>query len=300
MQGSTTPLFETEKIIHMLLSKTLPATVTVFDLLLQQLEDYFHRPVQSIAEMKQRDDKTAKGRVWEQFCRDWLLATGRYQEVWMLRDVPAELRAYLRLGTADIGIDLIASSGFSNSIQFTAIQCKYRQDNKSRKVTKSLTWATLSTFYALCARTGPWLKHLVMTNCARLSSKMQRGPKDGSICLASFRSTKRHEWLKMVGLGETQQVGSAPSQPAVTGPTLVNGEEIFTMTVQPLNRVFVPLQLVDIDEIATAPVTQTYAINHIRAATQPARPQSQAEIARAKRLAYFNTGVKTDVARHPA
>ena len=161
----------------------------VFDRFIEELESYYNRSVSTIAEMKQRNDKKAKGTIWELFCQEWLRCDPLYLNVWLFNEVPEEIRLLLKIGTVDNGIDIVAQV-FAG---FVAIQCKYR--GKGTKV----TWNTLSTFTGLCAVTGPWHKHIVMTNCAGVSRKIPRTPRDQSICLGSFRGTSRERWLKMTG-----------------------------------------------------------------------------------------------------
>ena len=66
-------MYKTE--ISYLLSRSVD---NIFDSLLEAIEAHFFWPVSSILEMKERGNKKLKGDLWENFCKDWLLATGKY------------------------------------------------------------------------------------------------------------------------------------------------------------------------------------------------------------------------------
>lgn len=162
-----------------------------FDRFLQQIESYYGRQVSSLAEMRARDNKKLKGDVWERFCQAYLQAQGRYQEVYLWNQIPEEIRKRCRLTSrVDNGIDLLAET----KTGYIAIQCKYRG-----KINSTVCWRTLSTFIGICAATGPYEKHLVMTNCRGVTRKIPRGPKDRSICYGTFKNLSREMWLKMAG-----------------------------------------------------------------------------------------------------
>lgn len=170
-----------------------------FDAYIGALEHHFERPVHSLSELRTRENKKLKGDEWELFCRDWLLSGEKYRQVWLLKDCPhlPMLGAGASATNQDIGIDLIAETLDG---KFCAVQCKYR---KPTGRSTNLDWKTLSTFFALCARSGPpggWDKYIVMTNCRGIARKAPRSPKDLSICLQSFRGTGRERWLRMIGL----------------------------------------------------------------------------------------------------
>lgn len=162
-----------------------------FDIFLEKLETFHGRQVSSIADLKARDNKKLKGDVWEFFCQRYLLASGKYGSVWLWNEVPDEVRTSLGLvSRIDNGIDIIASN--KRGTGYIAVQCKYR-----KKVNSTVSWTTLSTFVGLCAVTGPYDRHLVMTNCRGVSRKVPRCAKDWSICYGTFKGMKREMWLKI-------------------------------------------------------------------------------------------------------
>lgn len=86
-----------------------------------------------------------KGDVFEHLVRAYLLLDPEYatklRSVWLLKDVPSALRKKLRLPADDQGIDLIAET---NSGEYWAIQCKYREDTA-----RPVPWREISTFTGL-------------------------------------------------------------------------------------------------------------------------------------------------------
>lgn len=90
------------------------------------------------------------GTCWEEFCKEYAVHILNW-EVWTLKDCP--YLEELKMKRRDVGIDLIARDQNQN---FIAIQCKFRKNFQR------LSWRDLSTFDALCMRTGPWFKHVVM------------------------------------------------------------------------------------------------------------------------------------------
>lgn len=86
-----------------------------------------------------------KGDVFEHLVRAYLLLDPEYatklRSVWLLKDVPSALRKKLRLPADDQGIDLIAET---NTGEYWAIQCKYREDTA-----RPVPWREISTFTGL-------------------------------------------------------------------------------------------------------------------------------------------------------
>lgn len=192
----------------------------VFDLLLTEMNAYFNRPVTNCKEMKERDNMKLRGDVWEHFCREWLLARGDYTYVWLWKDIPSEVREKCNLDFhRDNGIDLVAY----NNNGYTAVQCKFR------KKKGNLEWQHLSTFIGLCSITGPWCHHIIMTNCVSVNRPVQKGPKDKSICLQSFRSTAWDIWLKM-----SKNTGNF-ARPIVSGGIEILPEYAAPLILNPVN-----------------------------------------------------------------
>ena len=79
---------------------------SVFESLTDVFKTYFERPSHTIAEIKTKTTKQ-KGLIFEIFCKMYLLARG-YHDVWLLSEIPEEVRKYLNMVSFDIGIDLVA------------------------------------------------------------------------------------------------------------------------------------------------------------------------------------------------
>ena len=190
----------------------------IFDSLIEAIEAHFNRPVSSILEMKERVNKKLKGDLWENFCKDWLLATGKYSQVWLLSewdDYALNAPESYQLTKQDNGIDLIAAT----KTGYVAIQCKYRKKGY-------VNWSTLSTFIGLCERTGPWEKYIVMTNAKGITRKLPKTEKDEAICLATFRSTSREVWLKIAGLYLEHSLDSSSTMSSVQTDTTSSSSEV--------------------------------------------------------------------------
>jgi hypothetical protein len=99
-----------------------------------------------------------------------------------------------------MGIDLIAE----NYGIFSAVQCKYKKPIAYKKT--CITWKALSTFYALCLKSGPWDKYIVMTNSNFVRHVGKKTYKDLSICLATFSKISSDDWINMTNItGHTLQ-----------------------------------------------------------------------------------------------
>jgi predicted helicase len=149
--------------------------------------------------MRVRDNKKIRGDIFEEFCVLYLKYVRGYDQVWRLEDVPDDILGGLSLKRQDMGIDIICEKGG----RYTAVQCKYKKHTgyKSKTI---VTWKQLSTFYALCMRTGPWEKYIVMTNCDYVRHMGKKTSKDLSICLRTFRKITKEQWAQMCELkGET-------------------------------------------------------------------------------------------------
>jgi len=95
-------------------------------------------------ELAKRSDKE-KGDFFEHLVRAYLQLDPEYatklRKVWLLGEVPSALRKKLHLPASDQGIDLIAET---NTGEYWAIQCKYREDTA-----RPLPWREISTFTGL-------------------------------------------------------------------------------------------------------------------------------------------------------
>ena len=159
--------------------------VPIFDRLLRRFEAYSDRKVSNLNELRHRDNKCVKGLAWEEFCKWYMLTVQGYREVWLWSEIPEDIRIQLKLKSrVDNGIDIVARRNPETG--WVAVQCKYR-----KKVMQKVTWTCLSTFVGLCAVTGPWDAHIVMTNCSGVTRKVPRGEKDKTIAYGTFKKLDR-------------------------------------------------------------------------------------------------------------
>lgn len=145
------------------------------------------------------------GTCWEEFCKEYAIHILNWQ-VWSLKDCP--YLEELKMKRRDVGIDLVAQDQNQN---FIAIQCKFRKNFQR------LSWRDLSTFDALCMRTGPWFKHVVMTTSTSVTREGCTLSKDVFYGKRHFETLSRHEWLKIAGYGEGNVCG---------GKSLTNAEDL--------------------------------------------------------------------------
>lgn len=194
-------------LISKAISKSLGTSNNIFDLLMEEFSTYFESPSHTVSDLKRSMSKKKRGDLWEELCVLYLLKVKGYENAWRLKDVPKEILIQQRLGIKDIGIDLVASKRYGNTIYWYSIQCKYKANGgvgynpntKGYKSKGSVGWKELSTFYALCARTGPWQKHIVMCNCDYVSHMGTKSEKDLSICKKSFQAITKDQWREMIG-----------------------------------------------------------------------------------------------------
>jgi predicted helicase len=169
----------------------LQAPPNLFDAFLVECQKWYEQPAHTFTEMRVRDNKKVRGDVFEEFCVLYLKHVRKFENVWRLENVPDELLTKLSLKRPDVGIDIIAESGG----KYYAVQCKYKKHVSMKK--NVVTWKALSTFYALCMRTGPWEKYIVMTNCDYCRHMGKKTVKDVSICLKTLQSITKEQWIEM-------------------------------------------------------------------------------------------------------
>jgi predicted helicase len=179
-----------ESLLHSIFLKT---PINLWDEFEAECRRVYESPAHSFVEMRTRDNKKIRGDIFEDFCVVYLQKISGYTNVWRLADVPSDLLEKLDMKRQDFGIDIIAE----RSGKYTAIQCKYK---KQTGKTNIVTWKALSTFYALCMRTGPWDKYIVMTNCSYVRHMGKKTPKDLSICLKTLQGITKEKWTQMCNI----------------------------------------------------------------------------------------------------
>ena len=166
----------------------------LFDQFLVECQKFYDQPAHTFTEMRVRDNKKIRGDMFEDFSVLYLKHVKGYENAWRLEDVPDDILGGLSLKRQDMGIDIICES----KGKYTAVQCKYKKHTSVKK--NIVSWKQLSTFYALCMRTGPWEKYIVMTNCEYVRHMGKKTSKDLSICLRTFRKITKEQWAQMCEL----------------------------------------------------------------------------------------------------
>ena len=151
----------------------------LFDDFILECQLFYDKPAHNLLELKQRKNTKIKGDIFEEFCVLYLLNIKKYNNVWLLKNVPEDILNNLHLQRQDMGIDIIVE----HNNEFYAVQCKYKKSTSTKNI---LSWQQLSTFYALCLKTGPYNKYIIMTNCDYTRHQGEKTNKDLSFCLKTF------------------------------------------------------------------------------------------------------------------
>jgi len=167
----------------------LKAPANLFDEFISECQKTFDKPAQTMLELRNRANKKIKGDKFEVFCVYYLFEVLGLENVWRLEDVPDEVLLKLNMKRRDMGIDIIGEKNGN----YYAIQCKYKKYRDRKTV---LTWKELSTFYALCLKTGPWERYIVMTN-ADYTRQAVKTEKDLIFCKRHLQKISKDDWLKM-------------------------------------------------------------------------------------------------------
>jgi len=198
-------------------------TSDIFPKLVERFEAFYARPSTNMVSLR-KSTRHEKGEFFEHFCLMYLRAKN-YGKAWLLGDVPDDVLEGLGLARKDNGIDIIVEhsevpsssvppriesktcegSGEASEarvpVGYFAVQAKWRS-NPHKRTRIQLGWSKLATFFALAARTGPYLKHIVMTNCHSIKRNGNRTWKmDQTIARAGFEKCSREFWQLMAGLG---------------------------------------------------------------------------------------------------
>jgi predicted helicase len=180
-----------ENLEEILYKVFLKSPNNLFDEFITECQKYYTSPAHSLHEIKKRDNKKIRGDIFEEFCILYLKHVKNYTNVWLLKEVPDHVIEKLNMVKRDMGIDIIVE----HNDEYYAVQCKYKTATTFKK--NILSWTQLSTFYALCLRTGPWSKYIVMTNCVYTRHQGGKTEKDVSMCLKTFQNITKDEWLRM-------------------------------------------------------------------------------------------------------
>ena len=175
-----------------------------FDDIIKICETYYNKPVNNMFDLKKKNPNL-KGEIFE--CFTFLYLKNHYNliDVWATNKnnycdfVPTNIRDYLKLGKRDMGIDFVGRDIDNN---FYAIQAKYRKRTKDRKTT--IPWKQLCTFYGLVLKTGPYKKHIIITNADSVTHVGYKTEKDETIGYNKLSKINHFEWMKIFDILENK------------------------------------------------------------------------------------------------
>ena len=181
-----------QELLHTILLRSPP---NLFDEFTKECQKWYEQPAHTFTEMRTRDNKKIRGDIFEDFTVLFLKHARNFNNVWRLGDVPDDVLDKLGLKKhQDMGIDIVAE----RNGKYHAVQCKYKKHVSMKK--NILTWKQLSTFYALCLRTGPWDQYIIVTNCDYTRHAGKKTSKDVSICLKTLQNITKEQWTLMCEL----------------------------------------------------------------------------------------------------
>jgi len=194
-------------ILNCIRSAVSKTDLDVFDALDELFQAHFNKSANNMLDLRKRNAKN-KGECFEVFCLLYLQSRGYIP--YLLKDVPDDLLTKLGLTRHDVGIDIVAevhqmSKKGEPQVLYFAVQCKYRspsRDYAGRK-THRVGWKDISTFLSLCTRTGPWTKHIIMTNAESVSWKGKKTSKDYTIARKTFNKQPNTYWCTWLTSSQT-------------------------------------------------------------------------------------------------
>jgi len=184
-------------IIKQLINKIcLEQTDNKFDRLMIEIDNYVDGQAHNMTELKEKaNNKKKKGDLFESFCYLYIEKVLNHDQVWFYKNFPLELKKEFHLTNNDYGIDLLSKKDNN----YYAIQCKYLKPKDKIQI---ISWRSLATFYAIVVKTGPWLKHITMTNVNGCKHIGKKTDKDWSICIGTFRNIDNFKWLKICNIDD--------------------------------------------------------------------------------------------------
>lgn len=181
-------------------------------------------PAHNLQELKDRNTKK-KGDRFEHFCCMYMTHCYKIKmrHVWLLQDVPLEIRDRIGLLKQDLGIDIVCED--LDGLLY-AIQVKYRCHKPNKKTV--IGWKELSTFYALAMRLGTFVesnttfvpafkKHIVFTSADRVRH-VKRSPFDETIAYRKLCNMSYFDWINING-------DTTPSLPQVATDQKILSQE---------------------------------------------------------------------------
>lgn len=165
------------------------------DVFAQILREFVHTPTTI---QQARSSTQIVGNAWEDLCLRYLIEIKRWR-AYKLSECPPDELQHLNLRRQDMGIDLIA---FDENDSPIAVQCKFRKERRA------LSWRDISTFDALCMRTGPWNKRIVMTTSHSLRREGATTLDDIFWGRRQFAKLDRFAWMRIGRIPAGRMCGS--------------------------------------------------------------------------------------------
>jgi hypothetical protein len=203
-----------EKVINTIINKILNERqgniidnpgISLFDIFIKEILSYHDTPAQTIAELNKKLKRNKfKGPLFEEFCKKYMKYIYQADFVWLLSEIPEDIMKELSLTRRDYGIDLV----MKKRGKYYPIQCKLKSPKKLSKNMErkyhylNVTWKDLSTFYALCNRSGPvggWDKLIVFTNTQYINRKGRKDENDKSICYGTLNKLEEEDFKNLLG-----------------------------------------------------------------------------------------------------
>ena len=179
------------------LKRKLFTNTNLFDEFCNLCESFTNKECHSIQDIKKYKNNKNKGILFEHFCKLYFKSLDKYKSVWLYNEFSITEKNKLNLTKNDFGIDIICQD-FNN--KYYAIQCKYRKRNDKRKT--CIPWRDLATFYGQVANSGPFEKHIVITNADYINHIGKKTNKDITINYNILKNINNEKWKKILDIKE--------------------------------------------------------------------------------------------------
>lgn len=150
-----------------------------------------------------------KGDAFELLTKKYLQSDPVYatklKTVWLLSELPSELRIKLNLPTTDQGIDLIAET-FEG--EYWAVQCKYREDGAH-----NLTWREISTFTGLTFGVCKGISYALLCTSGDRYTNLIKSQDNVGVCTSEVWQNLAASTYELLGQDKVEHVELEPFEP---------------------------------------------------------------------------------------
>lgn len=179
------------KLLICWIQEAIDKKISVFPYLMSHIQLYYEKPCHTISDFKERRTKKQEGDIFEEFCCLYLENKG--YTAWLLKDIPDNILKELQLTRKDMGIDIVAKK----DDKYYAIQSKFKKKFAEKRY-NVLGWKQISTFCALCSRTGPWEQCIIMTTADYAKRIGTKKKTDITIAYKTFVGMDFDEWKNII------------------------------------------------------------------------------------------------------